>query len=69
MIYTRTCIAHFKPALVAQLDARPTSYQEVASSISAGPATFFRGDYREIPIQEAQLSVSAKECPQYWLNA
>ena len=29
---------------VAQLDARPSSDQEVAGSTPAGPATFFHGD-------------------------
>ena len=33
-----------KPALVAQLDERPTGDQEVEGSIPAGSATFFRGD-------------------------
>ena len=32
------------PASVAQLDARPTGDQEVVGSITAGSATFFRGD-------------------------
>ena len=32
------------PALVAQLDARPTGDQEVAGSTPAGSATLFRGD-------------------------
>ena len=33
-----------KPALVAQMDARPTGDQEFAGSIPTGSATFFRGD-------------------------
>ena len=32
------------PTSVAQMDARPTSDQEVAGSTPAGSATFFRGD-------------------------
>ena len=32
------------PALMAQLDARPTGNQEVAGSTPAGSATLFRGD-------------------------
>ena len=47
---TRTNSDHYssgelkRPASVAQLDARPTGDQEVAGSIPAGPATFFRGN-------------------------
>ena len=33
------------PALVAQLDERPTGVQEVAGSTPAGLATFFCGDW------------------------
>ena len=33
------------PASVDQLNARPTSYQEVAGSTLAVLATFFRGDW------------------------
>ena len=32
---------HMRPALVAQLDVRPTSDQEVAGSTPAGSTTFF----------------------------
>ena len=38
-------IYFFKPALVAQLDARPTGDQTVAGSTPAGAAAFFRGDW------------------------
>ena len=33
------------PDSVAELDARPTGDQEVASSTPAGSAIFFRGDW------------------------
>ena len=51
---------------MAQLDARPTSDQEVAGSTPAGSAAFFRGDlimkyFLSLPpIQEGQLSASGK---------
>ena len=34
-----------KPASMAQLDAHRTGDQEVAGSITPGPATFFPGDF------------------------
>ena len=39
-----TRIKLFVPASVAQLDARPTNDQEVASLTPTGSATFFHGD-------------------------
>ena len=57
------------PALVAQLDARPTGDQEVAGSTTVGLATFFVEIDHEIfsmvilslpLIQEGQLSVSGE---------
>ena len=41
-IWSVTCFIW--PASVAHLDARPTGDQELAVSISAGYATFFRGN-------------------------
>ena len=43
------------PAVVVQLDARPTGDKEVAGSIPAGSAAFFRGDL--IMIQEGQYTI------------
>ena len=60
----------YLPALVAQLDAHPTGYQEIVGSTLPGSATFFRGDWSyfsplvilSLPlIQEGQLSVSCKK--------
>ena len=56
------------PASVAQLDAPPTGDQEVAGSIPAGSATFFRDLTMKYflrlffrpPIQEGQLSASGE---------
>ena len=64
---------------MAQLDARPTSDQlEVAGSIPAGSATFFRGDlimkYFLLPFspfrwfKEDSFQLLVKECAQYWLT-
>ena len=62
------------PASVVQLDSRPTSNQEVAGSIPAGSAIFFRGDLTmnyfstiilSLPlIQEDSCQFLAKECAQ-----
>ena len=53
------------PALVAQLDARPTGDQEVAGSTPTGLATFFREDlivnyFLRSFTPFCQLSVSGK---------
>ena len=60
-----------------QLDARPNGDQEFASSILAGSATFFRGDWswnifygHALPslIKKGSCQFLAKECAQYWLT-
>ena len=63
-----------KPASMAQLDAHPTSDQEVAVSILPPPhprsATFFRGDsimkyFLSLPFKKGSCKFLAKECAQY----
>ena len=63
---------------MAQLDARPTGDKEVAGLTPAeiGNIFFVEIDHEifstvilSLPlIQEVQLSVSGKECAQYWLT-
>ena len=64
------------PASVAQLDARLIGDQEVAGSIPARSATYFRGDRSYFllsfsPVRwfkKGRCQFLAKECAQYWLT-
>ena len=63
-------MSRYRPALVAQFDARLTGDQEIVGSTPAGTATFFSGDLimkyfstiilSLMLIQEGQLSVSGE---------
>ena len=67
-----------EPALMAQLDARPTGNEDVAGLTPAGLATFFHGDWwwnifydHSLPSTDSRRAVCqclAKESAQYWLT-